>query len=250
MGKLGENKMILDRYTTFTELIGEINDFSNLKIRFGGVIEHNGICFDKMDLPISVNEHEFNYMHDFIVKHKLVLGYELATGTGISTLSLGIALKKNNGVLISMDNYVEDLIQEQQIMISEVDVSLNSISYEFVNNLLNHYSLNNVKLVVGNSPKDSMKIFSDNNYKFDFVFLDCPKCDSDFERDILSIKNNLKDKFAIFVHDAHTFTEKSFELVRDTFGINMLLIDEYYSNTKYYSKRTYPLALITNITNI
>ncbi len=242
--------MILDKYTTFQELILDINSFSDIKICFGGVIEHNGITFVGKGLPISINEHEFNYMHDFIIKHKLICGYELATGTGISALSSAIALKKNNGILITMDNYIEDKIQEQQIKSNNDDILTNSDSYNFVTKILEFYSLENVKLVIGNSPKDSMKIFDENNYKFDYVFLDCPKCDDDFERDITSIKNNLSDKFAIFVHDTHTFTEKSFKLVESIFGVNLLLIDEYYENTEFHSKRKYPLGLITNIEKI
>jgi hypothetical protein len=239
--------MILNEYTKFEDLISNINSFSDIKISFGGVIEHNGIKFEDKGLPISINEHEFNYMHDFIIKHKLVCGYELATGTGISTLSTGIALKKNGGILISMDNYMEDKLQEQQINFNNNYVLTDSDSYKFVNKILKFYSLDNVELVIGNSPTDSVKIFNDNNYKFDYIFFDCPKCDEDFERDILSIKNNLSDKFAIFVHDTHTFTEKSFKLVENTFGVNMILIDEYYKNTIFHSKRKYPLALITNI---
>jgi hypothetical protein len=242
--------MILDKYTTFHELISEINSFSDIKICFGGVKEHNGITFVGKGLPISINEHEFNYMHDFIIKHKLVCGYELATGTGISALSSAIALKKNNGILLTMDNYIEDKIQEQQINLNNDDILTNSDSYNFVKQILKFYSLDNVELVVGNSPKDSVKIFDENNHKFDYIFLDCPKCDNDFERDILSIKNNLKDKFAIFVHDTHTFTEISFKLIENIFGVNIILIDEYYENTEFHSKRKYPLGLITNIEKI
>lgn len=240
--------MILDSYTKFKELIDEINSFSEHKIRFGGVVEHNGICLVNKVLPVSINEHEFNYMHDFIIEHKLKCGYELATGTGISTLCSAIALKKNGGVLISMDNYIEEHIQEQQVRYGVNDIVLNSDLYNLVKNLLEHYSLNNVELIIGNSPVDSKNIFEKNNYKFDYVFLDCPKCDDDFKRDIFSIKNNLNSEYAIFVHDTHTFTEKSFKLVEDVFGIKMNLINEYYKNSENYSKRFYPLGLITNIT--
>jgi hypothetical protein len=242
--------MILDKYTTFHELISDINSFSDIKICFGGVIEHNGITFVGKGLPISINEHEFNYMHDFIIKHKLVCGYELATGTGISAISSAIALKKNDGILVTMDNYIEEKIQEQQIKFDNDNEATSSESYNFVTKILKHYSLDNVDLVIGNSPKDSVMIFNKNNYKFDYVFLDCPKCDDDFERDILSIKNNLSGRFAIFVHDTHTFTERSFNLVEKIFGVNMILIDEYYENSDFYSKRKYPLGLITNIENI
>ena len=152
--------MILDKYTTFNELISEINSFSDIKICFGGVIEHNGITFVGKGLPISINEHEFNYMHDFIIKHKLVCGYELATGTGISALSSAIALKKNNGILISMDNYIEDKIQQQQIKYNTTDEPTSSESYKFVEEILNHYSLDNVNLIIGNSPNDSVRIFN------------------------------------------------------------------------------------------
>ena len=58
-------------------------------------------------LPFSINNFEFNFMRDVIIKNNLKNGYELATGLGISTLALSLGLKETDGHLISCDSYQE-----------------------------------------------------------------------------------------------------------------------------------------------
>lgn len=241
--------MILDKYTTFKDLVVYVNSFSDIKIDIGGHNLHKGIKLANKSLPISINEHEFNFIHDFILKHDLKMGYELATGIGISTLSAGIAFKKNNGKLISMDNYIEEKIQEQQISNVSNYIFEDSISYVFVKNVLEHFDLmGHVELRIGISPIDSINIFKKLDKKIDYVLIDCPKNDSDFERDFMSLIEYINnEKFVIFVHDTHTFTKKSFDLVNSCLGIEMKLIYDYYENTKYSSHRYFPLGIITNI---
>ncbi len=241
--------MILEKYTTFNELINYINYNLDIKISYGGNEHHRGIKLVDRGLPISINEHEFNYMHDFIVGNNLQNGYELATGTGISTLSAGIAFKKTNGKLITLDNYIEEESQIIQVNPTLDKTNINSLAYKLVIDMINHFNLTDtVSVHIGNSPEKTIEIFEEIDCKLDYVFFDCPKSDLDFHRDLMSIIKYLNtDKFLIFVHDTHTFTQKSFNLVKEVLGIEMKLIFEYYVGTSNYSNRKYPMAIITNI---
>ena len=80
--------MILDRYTTFRELIDTINSMLPDSVAEQSHAEgrHIGIHLSHAYFPISINEQEFNYMHDVIISNNLKNGFELATGTGISTI--------------------------------------------------------------------------------------------------------------------------------------------------------------------
>ena len=86
--------------------------------------------------------------------------------------------------------------------------------------------------------------------KLDIIFLDCPKNDEDFERDIKSICNLINlDKFIIFIHDSHCFTEKSNHLCKNIFNLEIKYIHKYYENSIYKGYSYYPLAYISNNVN-
>jgi hypothetical protein len=57
----------------------------------------------------------------------------------------------------------------------------------------------------------------------------------------------MSDKYLICIHDTHTFTERSNDLVKDLFNTEIVKIYEYFQNTQFYSKRHYPLGIITNL---
>lgn len=239
-------------YVKFDELIEYVNGISEQKISLiTHAIYHTGIRNVGKMFPISVNESEFNFMHDTIVKYNLRNGFELSTGTGISTIGLGRAFATTSGSLISMDSYYEEATQllatttHETYTDEEKDkIKSESKCYKFVNDIVTKESLP-VKLAVGWSPEDVIKALTDKS--IDFVFLDCPKSDDEFQRDINAIHPFInKEKFFIFIHDSHTFTPKSFELVKSLFNLEIKLIHSYYENTIYAKNWHYPLGMITN----
>lgn len=241
--------MILDSYTTFEELVSEINNISDIKIMIDGYKNHNGIRLQGKHAPKSINEHEFNYIHTFIVNNNLKNGYELATGVGISSLAAGIAFSKTGGKLLTLDNYAEEETQEQQLEVHSNSTYKDSDSYRLLKTMISTYNLGDyIETYIGTSPMDTEALLYSYKDEIDYVLLDCPKCDADFERDFTVLWQFMnKDKYAIFVHDSHTFTQKSFDLVQEITGQKMRLIYEFYKGTDNYSKRIFPLALITNI---
>lgn len=245
-------------YTTFTNLCKELN--SKIEHPPIGIVQHangnhTGIHIKTREFPISINESEFNYMYNFIIKHNLKNAFELSTGTGISTIAIGSAMLKTGGYLITLDSYYEDLYKiSSNIPIGNYtianieEIKEKSDCYKFISQAVNILSLKNtVQIEIGWSPNDVKKLNEKRDF-LDFVFLDCPKNDNEFERDIKSIYPFInKDKFMICVHDSHCYTIKSFELIKSLFNLEMIKKYEYFENTEYYSKKYFPLAIITNI---
>jgi len=245
------------KYTTFEDLRNDLNKALGQRVAIvyhaGG--HHVGMTVTR-NFPISVNEAEFNYMHNFVVDHGLKSGFELSTGTGISTIALGTALRETGGHLITMDSYYEELTGvSQKIPVGSytpenvAEVQSKSNCYKFVTQMIPHMGLEStVQVEIGWSPTDSVISINKRGTPLDVVFFDCPKNDVEFERDFRSILPYLnKEKFVIFVHDTHTYTEKSFDLVKQLLGIEMVRKHEYFQDTEHYSKRYFPLAVITNI---
>ena len=236
-------------YYTFQELLENINKESPVKLTIDPKNDlHLGICLEKFPLPVSINEPEFNYMKDFIIKHNLKTGIELATGTGISTLSIGLGMKETGGSLMSMDAYLEEKTQQQPMNTKNQNSYLDSNCYKIANYMKELYNLNEtVSLKVGLSPHDLIKEIENINQKVDFVFLDCPKNDQDYERDIKAVYPYLSEKFAIFVHDTHCYKGKADQINFQLFGKTFTKLYKYYEGTEHEITKHYPMALITNL---
>lgn len=208
---------------------------------------HHGLAINGR-LPYSISEAEFNLMKQFIEKHDLKKGYELATGTCISTIGLGLGFKKTGGSLISMDSYMEEQTGSQPVNNSSISVSDGPLARNKV--IIESYQLSDtVHLEHGSSPHSCDDIFSKHNFeKLDFVFFDCPKDASDYIRDLNTVKNMLAEKFVIFVHDTHCYPDEFISITEKELGITPTLIHEFDvvgTETKHY--QYWPLAMITNI---
>lgn len=194
-------------------------------------------------------------MYHTIINNNLKVGYELSTGVGISTIAISEAFKHTNGHLISLDSYYEEITNiSNDIPVGNYNdtdkqrIAETSNSYKMLKQYFSNKNLSKfVDLEIGWSPTDSMKLLEKRNMPLDFVFFDCPKSDKEFERDLNSILPFLGKKYVIFIHDTHTFTKKSFELVEDVLNLKMEKIYNYFENTNHYSVRHFPLGIINNL---
>jgi hypothetical protein len=237
---------IMSDYTRWDDLCPFINKELGITYSHRGVHpQHNGLGIGGR-LPYSISEAEFNFMKDYIIKHDLKKGFDLATGTGISTVAIGWALKQTGGNLLSVDSYIEE---KTQGFACPPELG-NEGPYENNKKLMSLFDLDNVHLERGVAPDDCVKYME--KYQMaplDFAFLDCPKDASGFVRDITYIKEYLnKDKFAIFWHDTHCFMPDFKRLSLEYLDIESIQIHEFIfsSGTQH---QTFPLSLITNIGN-
>ena len=149
--------------------------------------------------PLSITEKEANYFIDFIKKHNLKSGYEICTGFGISSVAIGLGMKETGGTLITIDNYLEESVNDSYIYSGLKTVNSNSDGYRITNELIKLFELGNVVLpVIGFSPQD---IPNTSPKDIDFVFIDSlhtPEC---CLRDFKAIEPYLADRYALFFHD-------------------------------------------------
>tara|TARA_Y100000593_G_scaffold57941_1_gene107716 strand:- start:236 stop:961 length:726 start_codon:yes stop_codon:yes gene_type:complete len=171
-----------------------------------------------LDFPVSISANEFNFMSEFVEENNLKRGYEVATGTGVSALAIGLGMK-NGGKLVSMDSYIEENLG-LDYNDEDKEVFVESRGAESVNRLVEKFGLTDVVFTkAGWSPDDTEKcireVFND---PLDFVFIDALHDDKHFIQDIQAVVPLLADKFAIFMHDTHCLGKKSKNFLMDTFG--------------------------------
>jgi predicted O-methyltransferase YrrM len=246
----------MKNYVTFESLVEKINSVSKYKVDiFNHHGKHLGIKLRDKPLPISINESEYNYMHDIIVDNNLSFGIELSTGVGISTIGLASAFNKTGGILISLDSYYEEIHSISSnipiLNYTEEDIKMikrDAKAYNLAKTMIENENLtNNVDLEIGWSPSDLVRLIQLKNKKVDFVFLDCPKSDDEFKRDITALYPHLSDKCIMCVHDTHTFSVKSNQLVKQLFNKDFDYVKSYYVGTPYESHRYYSLGVINTM---
>jgi hypothetical protein len=155
--------------------------------------------------PWSLKPNEFFFIGDFIRKHGLKAGYEIATGFGISSLGAALGFKDTGGKLVTMDAYIEEANDNCAAYTDKQGTYADSDGYKSVMWLREHYGLQDVLFPkVGWSPDDAPKsiisVFGEQG-KIDYAFIDGLHTEDAVIKDTLSIKPFLADKFVVFYHD-------------------------------------------------
>jgi hypothetical protein len=235
----------MTKYITWKFLIEKIK--TNLQLQYIDNVGHPHYAMSfEGKLPYSISETEFNYMKYVIGKHQLKRGFEFATGTGISTLGLGMGFQKSGGLLLSIDSYIE--FETQSFIDNEQPTIYNSECFQNNKKIIDLFGLqDNVKLFSGWSPTDAVRIIDENFQDLDFVFLDGPKHKASFDETFKYIAPRLnKDKYIVFVHDTHVDTLGFIQVTEQYFNLKPQFLTNLVYD-EYNTTQQYPIALITNI---
>lgn len=154
--------------------------------------------------PWSLREQEANILYKLVLENKLTSGFEIATGFGVSSISIGKAFKETGGKLISMDAYVEELLgygsydhTTHQIKTGTPDGYLMATSMAKIMNIEN-----NTHFAIGWSPQDTQEIFDKNGIEFlDFVFIDGGHYPEQVILDLSSVIDKLSSDCVVCFHD-------------------------------------------------
>ena len=214
-----------NNYITWDQLLSEINTGNSLdKLVISGTHTHHyGLKRESKQLPISINEQEFNFFIRFIRENNLICGYELGTGFGISTLAIGIGMQYTKGIVYTLDSYVEGEYQYQPVgNMSDKITPVYPQDMKFAIETIKRFGVRDyVVFLKGNSPEYTLNTFDSYQPKLDFIFLDCPKVAQDLSRDIHGFKPYLSDRYALFIHDTHDYPEEAKRIVRDELDIEL-----------------------------
>lgn len=219
----------------YNDIISLVNN--NFEIQIG--YQDLGLAMKNHYHPISVTEAEFNYITKTIIDNNLKNGYEVATAFGISALAAGLGFKKTNGMLVSMDAYIEEKHNHCGAYVNLQGTYENADGYRLANFLSEKYEVP-VNFEVGWSPKDTKDILSKtydlDKEKLDYVFIDAGHWESAIINDISSVLDYInKEKYIIFFHDTHCFTDNVNSFCKEKLGKTPTIVFGNNAGVKHYN---------------
>jgi predicted O-methyltransferase YrrM len=192
----------------WTNLVEETKSWpiSLQTVNYNSLNTHYGLRMIHKEIPISISEHEFNFMRDFVQNLNPKECLEIATGIGVSTLAIALGLK--DGYLTTIDSYEEEDTQIQP-------------QNSFKKNQKNPDGLLMAQMLARYfEVQDKIEFIHDiydgnvlPDGKWDFIFLDCPKNDEDFIKIFELLLPYIDNRTKILVHDTHTHSGKSKQFV-------------------------------------
>lgn len=196
-----------------TEKIGpsgfEFTQFGHLKLK-------------NKAFPWSVVQREFDYLYNTIVNNNLRRGFEACTGVGISALAAGLAMQKTGGKIVTLDAYIEELLESTDYKHYSPVLNHNATAFETVNALIDKFQLKDILIpVVGWTP-DNVAEHVEANFTepLDYVFIDGGHTPTQVIKDISGVlPYTTKDTHWLF-HDAHdgVFNYEVKDFLQKTFG--------------------------------
>lgn len=186
----------------------------------GYVEERHSLALKKNWNPISIREIEWTTIRDFVARHNLSRGYELATGVGLSSMAAACGMLDNgmpNAHLLTMDAYIEenrsgslDYAHENPICYEDAD------GYKSVQQLIKFFRVQNiVHAKVGWSPDNTVErlseVFDLEHESLDYIFIDGQHYINFVLADLEVVLPYVQHKnYAIFLHDTHAPTFEPF----------------------------------------
>jgi len=199
--------------------------------------------------PMCIADVEFDFIYNFVKKHKLKNGYEIATAFGVSMLAPALAMKEHGGRLVTMDAYIEEQSGDCMGYTGEVNTFPNADGFKVAKNLIKTYELEDVvNLVVGFSPNDTAAalstVFDTTKEKLDYVFIDGLHLDDAVIKDLRAVLPYLnREKFVVFFHDTHCFGDITKAYVNNQLGKYWTIIP----GCGHPGGDGYNLAMVTNL---
>ena len=199
--------------------------------------------------PCCIADIEFDFIYDFVKKHKLKNGYEVATAFGVSMLAPALAMKEYGGRLVTMDAYIEEKHNDCMAYQGSQKTFENADGFRVANSLVDMYALKDVvNIHVGFSPRDTERAlktkFNLKIDKLDYVFIDGLHTDDAVKKDLTSILPYLnRNRFVVFFHDTHCFSGNTKKFIQDKLGKPLRLIPK----CEHPSGEGFNLAMITNL---
>ena len=155
--------------------------------------------------PWSIKELESEIIYDTVLQNNLQSGFEIATGFGISSITIGQALKQTNGTLVTVDAYIEESVNDCfGYDIQTEKIYKDTDGFKMATALIDYLNLNSiVKPVVGWSPKDINEIVNLNvpSQQLDFFFIDGGHTESQVLADTQVLLPFLKEDCILIYHD-------------------------------------------------
>jgi len=193
--------------------------------------------------PYSCTNEEGLLLYKAVRLFNLKSGFEIATAFGYSSLFLGLAFKKNNGSLVSLDCYIEEWKESYNYDEQELAETTEKIKYqinqgelpiglEYAKSHSNKLNLSKVvDYKVGISPTDLNNILVGKT--IDMAFIDGGHFGEQPTKDFLGLYPYLNNKCIVFFHDnnQNPYVERAIAVVENKFNSQAINLNTRYSLT-------------------
>jgi methyltransferase family protein len=177
--------------------------------------------------PLSIKEAEFYFIKNYIVEHRLKVGFEVATAFGISALAAASGFAETGGKLASMDAYIEEQFNDAGIYSDIADKKF----YQADGWCSAHFLASEFDVVpfvefhIGWSPTDTPTVIESVHCgkRLDYVFIDGGHFSLQIEADVNAVLPYLEKSATVFFHDVYddSFTPNLIEYFEQTLGGKM-----------------------------
>ena len=183
--------------------------------------DKGSVRFLHCNYPISISTTEYEFIYNLVRENNLVAGYEVATGTGLSSIAFAEALRDSNkfGYILTVDSYIEETENSCDSYFSKQDIIRNSKGFEAIRTALNNTGLREyVDLNIGKSPNDVPTIVEEQEM-FDYVFIDAQHTTDALVADLTAISPHILNNSFVLIHDIHCFDMETINgKCRELFG--------------------------------
>ena len=195
--------------------IGQIHRLSSGVVRVDADADMAGLDqswrMSAHQYPWSLTDEEGLVLYDVITSNGLKSGFEIATAFGYSSLYVGLALKRNDGTLTSMDCYVEeekgtyhyehkDIHAEAERVRGRIAAGQPPAGLAIARQNVNRLGLDKtIRFEIGVSPQDVPRFVGSD--PIDFAYIDGGHFGDQPLQDFLAIAPNLASKCAVCFHD-------------------------------------------------
>lgn len=178
--------------------------------------------------PWSVAECEYEFLRNKIKERGCKFGFEIGTGTGISTIGAGLAFKETGGHLVTLDPFVEEFFGRCDLYSKDNrEQSLSGVGLH-LQGILDELELP-VESVIGWSPQDVessiIKYFPQG--KLDYVFIDARHQSDSTLEDFNAVLPFLADNCIIFFHDVPCIDESTQNYISEKLRSNWVKPEQF-----------------------
>lgn len=209
------------KYITKHEHLIDISKTLNLGFHLQFYDNDRGLRMSNRVPPVSITEFEFGLLYSLVLHNDTKYAFEIATGFGVSACSIGQALVKTGGKLISMDAYVEESVEESVDQYTHETKYLRNESsaqgYKLAKKMADTIGISNaVSFEIGWSPDDVSNIIEKNfkSNKLDFVFIDGGHSHGQIIADLNSVFPYMDENCVLVFHDYRWFSQYILDLIK------------------------------------
>ena len=179
--------------------------------------------------PWSIAECEYEFLQNKIRERNCKCGFEIGTGTGISSIGAGLAFKETSGYLVTLDPFVEEFFGRCDLYSKDNrEQSLSGVGLR-IQYILDSLGLP-VDSVIGWSPQDIESTFPrhfESSEKLDYVFIDGRHQSDSTRQDFDSILPFLADSCILFFHDVPCINTQTQDYISEKLGTNWVKPEQF-----------------------